>query len=167
MQTKRDNLSLGAAGLAAGTAAGTFKTLNTINYQIGGRVFSKAATDNMAFTIMPKTPAVVALSVPANKTQVFFISLDAAGNAVYEQARNSVADAGILRGLGASSTGAGYNGGAYEWPLETNGFAVIGAIKIATNAAGGFVPGTTSLAAANQTVTFYNVAEDYGVAIPY
>jgi len=167
MQTKRDNLSLGMAGFAAGTTAGTFKTNNAVNYQIAGRVYQKAATDNIAFTPMPKavTPAVPV--VPANKTQVYFISVDPAGNCFFEQARSSVTDAGVLRGMGGSSTGAGYNPSAYEWPTESNGFAIIGAIKVATNASGSFTAATTSLAAANQTVTFYNVAEDYGVAIPY
>lgn len=164
MQTKRDNLSLGAAGLAAGTTAGTFKTQNVFPYEIAGRSFSKAVTDNIAFT--PKAGQ-TALAVPANRTQVYFLSVDAAGNVVYEQARTALVDAGITRGLGSSNTAAGYTPGAYEWPLESNGYAMFGAVKVATNASGAFTPATTSLAAANQTVTFYNVAADYGVAIPY
>ncbi len=167
MQTKRDNLSLGSAGLAAGTGAGTVKTQAAFAYEIAGRSFNKAATDNIALTPMPKTPAQTALAVPANRTQVLFLSIDAAGNVVYEQARTALVDAGIARGLGSSGTAAGYTPGAYEWPLESNGYAMFGAVKIATNAAGAFTPGTTSLGAANQTVTFYNCAADYGVAIPY
>ena len=39
-----------AAGLAAGTNAGTFKTQNTLAYTNNGVFKSKAATDNLAFS---------------------------------------------------------------------------------------------------------------------
>lgn len=166
MLTKRDNLSLGSAGLAAGTGAGTFKTQNALDYMIAGRAYQKAITDNIAFSLRVKVPAEVALSVPASKTQVYFLLIDPAGTITYTQARTSVADAGSVRGLPGSSAAANYQAGAVEWPLEEEGRALIGAIKVATNAAGAFIPGTTSLGAANQTVTYYNVAGDYGVPIP-
>lgn len=166
MQTKRDNLSLGSAGLGTGTTGATIKTTLPFGYQIAGRAYSKAATDNIPFIIRTMTPAELPINVPANRTQVYFLMIDAAGNVFYTQGRKSAVDAGILRGLPGSSTAANYQASAVEWPLEENNFAVIGAIKVATNAAGAMVPGTTLFSAANQTVTYYNVAEDYGVAIP-
>ena len=50
MRTLDPNYSLGAAGLAEGTNANTFKTTNPVAYCIGGRSYYKAATDNLAFT---------------------------------------------------------------------------------------------------------------------
>lgn len=166
MLTKRDNLSLGSAGLAAGTGAGTFKTQQILDYMIAGRAYQKAVTDNIAFVLRVKTPAEVVVNVPANKTQVYFLLIDAAGAITFTQARQSVADAGVLRGMPGSATAANYQASALEWPLEESGTACIGAIKVATNASGAFIPATTSLGAANQTVTYYNVAGDYGVPIP-
>ena len=43
-------MSLTAAGLAAGTNAGTFKTANTLTFTNNGTFKSKAATDNLAFS---------------------------------------------------------------------------------------------------------------------
>jgi len=166
MLTKRDNLSLGSAGLAVGTGAGTFKTVTPFAYMIAGRSYEKAATDNIAMTMRVKSPAEVPVAVPASKTQVYFLMIDAAGAVTYTQARTSVADSGAVRGMAGSSTAANYQASAYEWPLEEPNAAIFGAIKVATNASGAFTPGTTSFGAANQTVTYYNVAGDYGVPIP-
>jgi hypothetical protein len=166
MLTKRDNLSLGSAGLATGTGAGTFKTTTVLDYMIAGRAYQKAATDNIAMALRVKSPAEVAVNVPASKTQVYFFLIDAAGAITYTQARQSVNDSGNVRGMPGSASAANYQASAVEWPLEEDGRACIGAVKVATNASGAFIPGTTSFGAANQTVTFYNVAGDYGVPIP-
>ena len=163
MQSKRDNLCDTSAGLAAGGTAGTVGIGNAFSYQIAGRIYQKAAAASV--TLTPK-PGTTALAVPANSTQVLFLSVDPAGNVVYEQARGQVAASGYKQGLLASNTAAGYAPGAYEWPQEDAGYALIGAVKIATNASGAFTPGVTSLGASNQVVTYYNVGQDLGVCIP-
>ena len=170
MLTKRDNMSLSAAGLAIGSVvtSGQFKTSNNLNYIIAGLAFFKAATDNVAQVALPRVPAVPLGNVGANQITCVFVSIDVAGNLFFEQNQRAPA---ILGGstvyLPPSLTGAGYNTGVFEWPAETKGYAIIGAIKIATAAAGAYVFGTTALNAANQTVTFYNAAADYGVPIPF
>ena len=157
MQTKRDNMSLGAAGLAEGTNAGTLKTSNILHYIVKGRAYIKAVTDNIAFALMTKVPALAILPLTASQVGVFFISVrQSDGALVYEQSASK-----------PSATGAGYQAGAFEWPSEVEGHALIGAIKVATNASGAFTAATTDLGAANQTVTYYDVAVDYGIPIPY
>ena len=44
------SFALTAGGLAEGTNANTYKTVNTITYVIDGVFKSKGATDNVAFT---------------------------------------------------------------------------------------------------------------------
>lgn len=156
MRTVRDNFSHGNAGLAAGTNSGTFKTTNNAGSTIAGRASLKAATDNIAFSAMVKTPAVPFVNLAASQQCAFFVSLDAAGNVVEEQSK-----------IAPSTTGAGYVKGAWEWPAETPTYACIGAIVVSCNASGAFTPGTTSLGAGNQTVTYVNAGPDYGVPITY
>lgn len=158
MLTQRDNFSLGCAGLGAGTVAGTFKTTNPVAYQIDGRTFFKAAATDLAWTLFPEpgTPALVSLA--ANQAAVYFVLIDTAGVLYVKNApRNAV-----VVGPG----GGGYTPGGAEWPQEDKGYAVLGAIRVVTGAAGAFVPGTTGLGAANQTVTYYNAGPDLGVGIP-
>lgn len=170
MLTKRDNMSLSAAGLAGGSVAtsGQFKTSNNLNYIIAGLAYFKAPTDNIAQVALPRSPAVALGNLGANQVTCIFVSIDVAGNLFFEQNQRAPA---VLGGstvyLPPSATGAGYNIGTFEWPSETKGYALIGAIKVATNATGAFVFGTTALNAANQVTTFYNVAADYGVPIPF
>ena len=87
----------------------------------------------------------------------FFVLADINGNIFYKQNPKSA----------SSSSAANYQPGAFEWPQEDKGFAILGAFKVATNASGAFTAGTTSLAAANQVVTYYNAGNDLGVPIPY
>lgn len=156
MHTMRDNYSLGCAGLGVGTTGATLKTVNAVAYQIDGRSFLKAATDNIAFALFVQVPAAAIVPLAASQVGVFFIMIDTAGNITYKQ---SASKSGV--------TAAGYSAGAFEWPQEDKGFACLGAIKVATNASGAFTAATTLLSAANQTVTYYNVGNDLGVAIPY
>jgi hypothetical protein len=170
MLTKRDNMSLGCAGLALATtpALGAFKTSNALSYIIGGFAFFKAATDNIAQVAMPKVPAQPLVNLAANQQTCVFVSIDVAGNLFFEQAQRTPAALGAVGALVVPSiTASGYGAGGFEWPGETKGYAVIGAIKIATNATGAYVFGTTALNAANQTVTYYNAAGDYGVPVPF
>ena len=171
MLTKRDNMSLGCAGLAvAGTPAnGAFKLTNALTYLIAGLCYLKAATDNIAQVQLPAAVGGLPfVNLGANQQTCIFVSIDVNGNLfLHQAARTAPAQLGASVFLPASITSSGYQSGAFEWPAEAKGYAVIGAIKIATNASGAFVFGTTTLSAANQTVTYYNAAVDYGVAVPY
>lgn len=154
MITGRDNSSLGCAGLATATTTTLFKTLNALAYGIDGRSYQKAATDNIPLALKAGASAMAVMA--ASQVVVLFIHLDTAGTVTYS-----------VSTVRANSTAAGYTAGGVEWPQEDKGFACIGAIKITTNASGAFTLGTTAFGAANTTVTYYNVASDYGVAIPY
>lgn len=156
MHTVRDNYALGCAGLAEGTNANTFKTSNNLHYQIDGRSYFKAATDNVAFALQAQTPAASIVPLVASQVACLFIMIDPAGALTYKQSTAK-----------PSTTASTYQPGAFEWPQEDKGFACIGAIKIATNASGAFTAASTDLGASNQTVTYYNTATDYGVSIPY
>lgn len=172
MNSKRDNLSLGCAGLAAGTTAASIKTQNILHYQIGGRSYVKPATDNIALTPFVLTPAVPFVALAASSIGLFFVLVDVNGNiAIRQWAGNGLAG---VAGNGATaaiptavpaSNSAQYQPFNFEWPGEDAGWAIIGAFKVATNASGAYTAGTTSQAAANQVVTYYNVGQDLGVAI--
>lgn len=155
MHTQRDNYSLGCAGLAAGTA-GSVSIGNALHFAIAGRAYFKAATANIALVLLASTPAQATQNLAANQVSCFFFFIDAAGTVTYRQFKDLKTGAG----------GAGYASGAFEWPGEEPGQACIGAMKIATAAAQTFTPGTTVPGTAN-TATFYNVADDLGVPIPY
>lgn len=154
MKTKRDNHSVGMAGLGIGTTTATMKTVNNSVIELAGRSLLKAATDNIAIAAMTKVPAVPLVNLAANQQCVVFVSQDASGNLAVEQSK-----------IVPSSTGAGYVKTAFEWPAETPLYACIGAILITTNASGAFTFGTTALGATNTTAVFYNTAGDYGVPI--
>jgi hypothetical protein len=157
MHTKRDNYALGAAGLSAGTA-GSVSIGNILHYQIAGRAYAKAATANIALVLLAAyTGGAVqaATNLAANQTTVLFFFIDAAGTVTYRQSA-----------VRTGSTGPGYASGAFEWPPEEPNHACIGAVKIQTIAAQTFTPGTTVPGTAN-TATWYNVANDLGVPIPY
>lgn len=148
MKTIRKSYSLGAAGLAEGTAANTFRTTNAVTYVIDGRSYFKAATDNLAFSAGHAALA-------AKQTSAFYVWLDAAGAVSTTQAA-----------VRPSPAGTGYLAGAWEWP-EADGKACIGAIVIRTDNAATFTANTTDFGAADVIDTFHNVADDYGVPITY
>lgn len=167
MMTKRDNYALGAAGLAvAGTPAlGALKITNIVHYAADGRMYVKAATDNIAQALATFSPlaSLAAAAIGASKILCLWVYIKASDGSV-------VLDPAVKAGLldqPPSLTGAGYKVGVFEAPPERAGYAILGAIKIATNASGAYTPGTTSLGAANQTVTYYDLGPDLGVAIPY
>lgn len=167
MLTKRDNSSLGCAGLGvAGTPTnGAFKVNNAFHYQVDGQSYIRALTDNIAQVVMPTYTigALAAAAIGASKTLLMWVHIRASDGALFLEPANK--NGALFQPAGV--TGVGYQPGVFEQPQETKGYCLIGAIKIVTNAAGAYTPGTTSLAAANQTVTYYNFGSDYGVPIPY
>lgn len=138
-QVLRDVLGtmcLGKAGLAEGTTTpATIKTTNAIDYTIGHKVYSKAATDNIAMT---------AAAQQAVSTQcVYLVSLDAAG-AVTVTKGTEVAANGTLT--------------LADMPETPDNQCVIGAFKIVTDGSTTFTSGTTDLGAAGITETYVDLA---------
>lgn len=139
----RENACLSAAGLAEGTNANTFKTTYAISYNIGGRTYYKAATDNLAFS--------AGTALAAKQVCVFFVMIDSAGTVTTEQST-----------IYANATAAsGYKKVAFEWPNPATK-ACIGAIRVVTNNAATFTPTSTDLGATDVVDTFFDVALDYG-----
>lgn len=148
MKSIRPAYSLGAAGLAEGTNANTFRLTNALAYVVAGRSYLKAATDNLAFSAGHTALAV-------NQTCAFFVWLDAAGTVTTTQSA-----------IRTSPAGAGYVPGAWEWPEQVDK-ACIGAIVIRTANAATFTANSTDFSATDVIDTFHNVADDYGVPITY
>jgi hypothetical protein len=149
MESKRDNMSLGCAGLLEGTGANTFKITNTVNVLIAGRSYQKPATDSLPFTAGHT-------SLAAKQTCAFFVHIDTALAVTTTQSA-----------IVSNSQAQGYVKGAWEWPAEVAGKACIGAIVVDCQNAAVFVPNTTDLGATDVVDTYHNVAHDYGVPIGY
>lgn len=124
------NCALGNAGWAEGTNATTIKTVNAIDYCIDGVIFTKAATDNIAFT----ATAQQAVSTFC----LYLFSIDSAGTVTVTKGTELGTDTAVLPARPASS-------------------AVIGAVKVATDGATTFTGGTTDLGAAGITDTYLNL----------
>lgn len=152
MQTPRDSYALGAALLAEGTNANTYKTTAALPYVVEGRTYSKAATDNIAFAAFTGTSFT---ALAAKQTCAFFFMIDAAG-----------AITAIQSPIVPSTAGTGYRAGAWEWP-ERPSHACIGALVVRTDNAATFTAGSTDLGAADVVDTFYDNAGDYGRPITY
>jgi hypothetical protein len=153
MKTARDNMSLGAAGIAEGTGANTFQIANITHYVIAGRAYRKAITDNIAMAAFSGTSFV---ALGNNQVCALFVMINAAGTVTLLQSSVKTA-----------STGSGYVPGAFEWPGDIDGFACIGALRVTTGAAGTFTPGATDLSAAGVTGQYHDVAVDYGKPVTY
>lgn len=144
----RDNVCLDCAVLAEGTNANTFKTTGAVSYVIGGRVYTKAATDNLAFSSGHTALA-------AKQTCAFFVWLDTSGNVTTTQSS-----------IVPNSQGSGYAAGAWDWPNDSSK-CCIGAIVISTNNSATFTPNSTDFAATDVVDTFHNVALSYGAPVQY
>ena len=142
--TTRDNPCYSVAGLAIGTTTSKAKTANAVDYQIHGRAYRKAATDDL-FTLS-------GTALATHQVCAFFLYLDSAGTASVEQSAIKT----------ASTAGSGYFEGAFDWPAPV-GKSVIGALLIKSGGST-FTPGSTAL---TTVTTYVNAANDYGVPIQY
>lgn len=145
--TRRDNVCIQNGALAIGTTTQKAKTVNAITYTINGRVYNKAATDDL-FTLSGNT-------LTARQTGVFWLWLDASGTASVTQSDIKEADT-------STSTTTRYVSGAFEWP-EVVDKCCVGALLI-KNAGSSFVPGTTAL---TSVTTYVNAGPDLGTPIAY
>jgi hypothetical protein len=128
------SMCLGKAGLAEGTNANTIKTVTTVPYSINGRLYSKAATDNIAMNALAAQAAL--------KDCMYLVLIDSAGTVSLAKGTEVANGAGAV--LPAN-------------PAPTTR-SVLGAFKVATAAATTFTSGTTDLSAAGVVATFYDMS---------
>ena len=132
-------LSLTAAGLAEGTNSATFKTTNTLTYTSNGVFKSKAATDNLTFT--------AGTALAASQACLFGVWITAAGT--------------------VSTTQGPINAAGDPCPVPTQvtaGTTLVGLIKVTTDSATTFTPGTTDLGATGITDTYSDCMDMPGSA---
>ena len=138
-QANSGYLSLTAAGLAEGTNANTFKTVNTLTFTSNGVFKSYAATDNLTFT--------AGTALAASQACLFAV---------------------WITGAGAVSTTQGpivAAGDPCPVPGQvTAGTTLVGLIKVTTSSSATFTPGSTDLGATGITDVFSDCMDMPGSA---
>jgi hypothetical protein len=133
-------LSLSAAGLAAGTNTGTFKTASTLTFTNNGIFKSKSATDNLTFSSGHTALA-------ASQACLFGIWVNASGTITTTQGPIVAAgDPCPVPGAAAANV------------------TLVGLIKVTTSSSGAFTPGTTGLAASGVTAAYSDCMDMPGSA---
>jgi hypothetical protein len=130
------------AGLTIATTTSAYRIVNATPYAINGKLYSKAATDNIAFSAWSGSLT----NLSAGQACALLVLLDSAGTAKVAQ--------GDIRAAGE----------ACPLPTVPNGYAVIGAIKIVANTAA-FTFGTTALNASGISTTYTDLASHPGEAL--
>ena len=138
-QANSGYLSLTAAGLAEGTNSATFKTVNTLTYTSNGIFKSKAATDNLTLT------AGTALAV--SQACLFAVWITASGTVSTSQ--------GPIVAAGDPCPVPGQ---------VTANTTLVGLIKVTTDSATTFTPGTTDLGATGITDAYSDCMDMPGSA---
>lgn len=126
--------SYGKPGVAEGTNVHTIKTVAACVYSVGGQMYSKAITDNIA---MDAAAAQADLS-----TAWYLISLNAAGTVHVTK--------------GTETLTASYDATARQLPSVPAGDSPLAAMKIVTSG-GTFTSGTTDLSGTGVTATFFDI----------
>lgn len=150
--------SLNSGLIVVGTAPAGINTSVAIQYAINGRfAVAKTAMTSQAYACEPGTGILATapnafVNIPVGKACAFAWLLDAAGNV-------TAAQGDIVDDIGA--------GTICPVPVIPANRAVFGASKVRNTsaAAGVFIPGTTSHAAAGVTSTFLNLAQHPGAGI--
>jgi hypothetical protein len=141
------NCVYGAPAVATATVTSQVKTTAASQYSVGGRIFTKGATDNF-WTLAGTTVAL-------NSWQKYLLCVDDAGVAtVVEGTQSTVSAAGVTWG-NVSPAAKAFNQNPWA-PLITVLSAsrcIFGVLTVATTT-GTFIPGTTLLGAAGITATF-------------
>lgn len=138
-QANSGYLSLTAAGLAAGTTTGTFKTVSTLTFTSNGIFKSKAATDNLTFT--------AATALAASQACLFGVWITSGGTVSTTQGPIVAAgDPCPVPGQATANT------------------TLVGLIKVTTSSAVTFTVGTTGLAASGITAAYSDCMDMPGTA---
>lgn len=138
-QANSGYLSLTAAGLAEGTNANTFKTVNTLTFTSNGVFKSKAATDNLTFT--------AGTALGNSQACLFGVWITSGGT--------------------ISTTQGPINAAGDPCPVPsqvTAGTTLVGLIKVTTSSAATFTPGSTDLSASGVTAAFFDCMDMPGSA---
>jgi hypothetical protein len=138
-QANSGYLSLTAAGLAAGTNTGTFKTASTLTFTNNGIFKSKSATDNLTFSSGHTALA-------ASQACLFGIWVNASGTISTTQGPIVAA------------------GDPTPVPSTPANVTLVGLIKVTTSASGAFTPGTTGLGASGVTAAYSDCMDMPGTA---
>lgn len=147
MKSRRDNCALTSGALSIGTTPARARTNAVVNFNIKGRTYQKASTDDLFIL------AGTALAI--HQVCAFFFMLDAAGTMTIIQSAIKP----------AATNPVGYVAGAFEWPEDYDTRVCVGAVLVRSGAAI-FTPGVTSLAGGG-VATYVNVTDDLGVPIGY
>jgi len=138
-QANSGYLSLTAAGLAEGTNANTFKTVNTLTYTSNGIFKSKAATDNLAFT--------AGTALGNSQACLFAVWITSGGTVSTTQ--------GPIVAAGDPCPVPGQ---------VTAGTTLVGLIKVTTSSAATFTAGSTDLSATGITAAYSDCMDMPGSA---
>ena len=138
-QANSGYLSLTAAGLAEGTNANTFKTVNTLSYTSNGIFKSKAATDNLAFT--------AGTALGNSQACLFAVWITSGGTVSTTQ--------GPIVAAGDPCPVPGQ---------VTAGTTLVGLIKVTTSSAATFTAGSTDLSASGITAAYSDCMDMPGSA---
>lgn len=140
----------------AGSAA-TIKNTGAIIYSVDGIMYTKAALSAQAITIthdqfgrdVSTQPSIAKYTQPVLTTVYYLVALNAAGTVAVVQ--------GGYAGQALTEGGQAYvaPGGM---PVLPDGYAPVGAIKIALANAATFNPATTALDATDVTATYYDLS---------
>jgi hypothetical protein len=159
------SLVRGILAINAGGAA-TVKTTAALSYTIDGILYAKAALAAQAITVTHGVaaggdPIVNAGGYvqPINTTVYYTLALNAAGTVAVVQGAydgqiptlDPTKGIGSLAAVGTSAVGNG------NVPNAPDGYTAIGIIKVVTNGATTFTPGTTLLDAAGLAITYFDV----------
>lgn len=146
------NAVYAAAGAAQATTTTQAKTVNATAYTVGGRLFSKAATDNF-WTLGSASSATV---VAVNSWQKYLLCVDDTGAAtVVEGTQSTVNAASVGWGNIAAAQGANpKNMWAALISVLNGSRCIFSVLTVATDATHTFTPGTTALNATGITSTF-------------
>ena len=126
---------LSAAGLAEGSAVGTFKTANTFTYTSDGVFKSKTATDNVAFSSGHD-------AVSASKTCLFGVWINSGGTV-------STSQGDIVP-----------SGDPKPFPTAPSAdLTPLGLIQVTTDGSTTFTPGTTDLGASGVTDAYFDISK--------
>jgi hypothetical protein len=143
------NLTLGKAGLAAGTTS-TYSVGATVTYAVGGRLFSLASAANQASPVTDVNTGVAFKPLAANQACLFVFMVNAAGQIAVAQGQ--VGDNAAL--LGGT--------GALQFPGVSDGYAPFGYLmaQAGASAVGSWTFGVNNLSSVTGlTFTFRDIMD--------
>jgi hypothetical protein len=146
-----NNCAYNDAGLATATVTSKVKTTVAVAFTVGGKLFSKAITDNLWTLGVAGSNT----TVPVGGFQKYALMLDDAGVATVQEATSNLVSLATVGWQNVTPLGGTnpVNRWAPIVSMLSASRAIIGILSIA-NATNPFIPGTTLLGAAGVTATY-------------